>query len=53
MARAVSVGGVFLKARHPKAPAASGMTVFAHFPHDTEYFGTGQQQSIVNLRRQS
>ena len=73
MARAVGVGGVFLKARDPKAlsawyaqhfgtpssedgalffdgPAAEGMTVFAHFPHDTEYFGTGQQQAMVNLR---
>jgi predicted enzyme related to lactoylglutathione lyase len=62
MARAVGVGGIFLKAQDPKAlsawyakhfgiapaeetslffdgPSAVGMTVFAHFPRDTEYFG--------------
>ena len=77
MARAVGVGGIFLKAQDPKAlsawyakhfglapaeetsiifdgPSAAGMTVFAHFPRDTEYFGPGAQQvpqqAMVNLR---
>jgi len=81
MARAVGVGGIFLKAQDPKAlsawyaqhfgiapadktslffdgPSAAGMTVFAHFPRDTEYFGPGvnhgaqqaPQQAMVNLR---
>jgi predicted enzyme related to lactoylglutathione lyase len=26
------------------------MTVFAFFSHDTDYFGTGKQQAMVNLR---
>jgi catechol 2,3-dioxygenase-like lactoylglutathione lyase family enzyme len=73
MARATGVGGVFLKARNPKAlsawyaahlgilggddgslvfdgPGSMGMTVFAHFPSDTPYFGDGPQQSMVNFR---
>jgi predicted enzyme related to lactoylglutathione lyase len=77
MARAVGVGGIFLKAQDPKAlsawyakhfglapaeetsiifdgPSAAGMTVFAHFPRDTDYFGPGAQQvpqqAMVNLR---
>ncbi len=73
MARAVGVGGIFLKAKDPKVlsawyaehfgipsveggslvfdgPSAAGMTVFSHFPHTTEYFGTSQQQAMVNLR---
>lgn len=73
MARAMGVGGVFLRARDPKAlsawyaqhfgigtadetsivfdgPGAAGMTVFAHFPADTQYFGTGPQQAMINLR---
>jgi predicted enzyme related to lactoylglutathione lyase len=73
MAKAVGVGGVFLKARDPKAlaswyaehlgipaqdggslafdgPESAGMTVFAHFPMGTEYFGDGQQQAMVNFR---
>ena len=73
MARAIGVGGIFLKARDPKAlsawyaehlgipsqdggtlafdgPDAAGMTVFAHFPQDTRYFGTGEQQVMVNFR---
>lgn len=73
MAKAVGVGGVFLKARDPKAlaawyaqhfgiaqdeggslffngPASMGMTVFAHFPGDTKYFGAGSQQAMINLR---
>jgi predicted enzyme related to lactoylglutathione lyase len=73
MAKAVGVGGIFLKARDPKAlsdwyarhlgiasqgggslafegPESAGMTVFAHFPLDTKYFGQGEQQSMVNFR---
>ncbi|HVU47037.1 MAG TPA: VOC family protein [Terracidiphilus sp.] len=73
MARVVGVGGVFLKARDPKAlsawyaehlgipkqdggalafdgPDTAGMTVFAHFPQDTRYFGEGEQQVMVNFR---
>lgn len=73
MARALGIGGIFLKARDPKAlsawyaqhfgiaraedtslifdgPDAAGMTVFAHFPSDTTYFGDGPQQAMVNLR---
>jgi predicted enzyme related to lactoylglutathione lyase len=73
MAKALGVGGVFLKAKDPKALAAwyakhlgidqsedgslifdafnpPGMTVFAHFPEDTEYFGAGPQQVMVNFR---
>jgi predicted enzyme related to lactoylglutathione lyase len=73
MAQALGVGGVFLKARDPKAlsswyekhfaiaradgtslffdgPGSAGMTVFAHFPSSTEYFGSGPQQAMVNLR---
>ena|SRR6478735_4750214 len=73
MAKAVGVGGVFLKSRDPKAlsawyathlgiqsqgggslvfegPESAGMTVFAHFPQDTEYFGEGTQQAMVNFR---
>jgi len=73
MAKAVGVGGVFLKARDPQAlsawyaehlgirrsedgsllfdgPESAGMTVFAHFPTETGYFGAGPQQVMVNLR---
>jgi predicted enzyme related to lactoylglutathione lyase len=73
MAKVVGVGGVFLKARDPKAlarwyaeklgiptqeggalafdgPESAGMTVFAHFPLDTKYFGDGAQQVMVNFR---
>jgi predicted enzyme related to lactoylglutathione lyase len=31
-------------------PEAAGMTVFAHFPADTDYFGEGGQQFMVNFR---
>jgi predicted enzyme related to lactoylglutathione lyase len=31
-------------------PDSMGMTVFAHFPQDTTYFGDGSQQSMINLR---
>jgi predicted enzyme related to lactoylglutathione lyase len=73
MAKAIGVGGVFLKARDPKGLAAwyarnlgitqsedgsllfdmyspPGMTLFAHFPQDTKYFGEGTQQAMVNFR---
>lgn len=73
MAKAVGVGGVFLKARDPKAlsewyalhlgiplqdggtlafdgPESTGMTVFAHFPVSSKYFGDGTQQVMVNFR---
>jgi len=73
MAKAVGVGGVFLKARDPQAlsawyaahlgiqpqeggslvfegPESAGMTVFAHFPADTAYFGDGPQQAMLNFR---
>jgi predicted enzyme related to lactoylglutathione lyase len=73
MAKAVGIGGVFLKARDPEAlvrwyaenlgipaqdggslafegPESAGMTVFAHFPADTKYFGEGAQQVMVNFR---
>jgi predicted enzyme related to lactoylglutathione lyase len=73
MAKAVGIGGIFLKARDPKTlaqwyrthfsipdqgggslafdgPESMGMTVFAHFPLDTKYFGEGAQQAMVNFR---
>lgn len=73
MAQAVGIGGIFLKARDPKAlaawyathlgvpvldggtlafdgPQSAGMTVFAHFPLDTPYFGEAAQQVMVNFR---
>ena len=73
MAKAVGVGGVFLKAHNPQTlsawyaatlgiqsgaggslvfdgPASAGMTVFAHFPADTSYFGPSPQQAMVNFR---
>ena len=74
MAKAVGVGGVFLKAREPKAlaawysshlgiqpgeggtlifdgPESAGMTVFAHLPADTRYFGDqAPQQFMINFR---
>ena len=31
-------------------PESAGMTVFAHFPQDTTYFGDGPQQAMVNFR---
>jgi predicted enzyme related to lactoylglutathione lyase len=31
-------------------PDSAGMTVFAHFPLDTSYFGEGGQQAMVNFR---
>lgn len=31
-------------------PESLGMTVFAHFPETTKYFGEGPQQAMVNFR---
>jgi predicted enzyme related to lactoylglutathione lyase len=73
MAKAVGVGGIFLKAADPKAlsawyqqhlgiptqgggtlafdgPESTGMTVFAHFPKESKYFGSGAQSVMVNFR---
>jgi catechol 2,3-dioxygenase-like lactoylglutathione lyase family enzyme len=72
MAKALGVGGIFLKARTPETLSvwyathlgipqvggslafdgseSAGMTVFAHFPLDTTYFGEGAQQAMVNFR---
>lgn len=73
MAKAVGVGGVFLKAGDPtklaawygqhlgipgqdggslsfEGPESMGMTVFAHFPQETKYFGDGPQQAMINFR---
>ncbi len=73
MAKAVGVGGVFLKASAPEklsawyaqhlgiplqdggslafdGPESTGMTVFAHFPESTKYFGEGSQQAMINFR---
>jgi predicted enzyme related to lactoylglutathione lyase len=33
-----------------EGPESAGMTVFAHFPADTKYFGEGAQQVMVNFR---
>ncbi len=73
MAKAVGVGGVFLRASDPEklsawyaehlgipsqdggslafdGPESMGMTVFAHFPASTKYFGEGAQQVMINFR---
>ncbi len=73
MAKAVGVGGIFLKAHDPGAlsewyskhlgipaqdggtlafdgPESTGMTVFAHFPMDSSYFGDAKQATMVNFR---
>ena len=73
MAKALGVGGVFLKAKDPQklsawyaehlgiptqdggslafsGPESAGMTVFAHFPLDSPYFGDPAQQAMVNFR---
>lgn len=72
MAKAVGIGGVFLRARDPQAlsawyaehlgipaqeggtlafdgPESTGMTIFAHFPDNTSYFGS-DQRVMVNFR---
>lgn len=33
-----------------EVPAGSGMTAWSAFPHNTTYFGEGQQQVMVNYR---
>ena len=33
-----------------EGPESAGMTVFAHFPTDTKYFGESAQQVMVNFR---
>jgi predicted enzyme related to lactoylglutathione lyase len=33
-----------------EGPESAGMTVFAHFPQDTPYFGEGVQEMMVNFR---
>jgi predicted enzyme related to lactoylglutathione lyase len=72
MAKAVGVGGVFLRAKDPQTlaawyaahlgipaqdggslafgPESAGITVFAHFPANTRYFGEGEQQAMINFR---
>jgi len=73
MAKAVGVGGVFLRAQDPEklsawyaqhlgipsqdggslafdGPESAGMTVFAHFPVETRYFGDGAQRAMINFR---
>jgi predicted enzyme related to lactoylglutathione lyase len=73
MAKAIGVGGMFFKAKDPKAlgawyakhlgisttdtgslvfdgAASAGLTVFAHFPEDTKYFGEQSQRAMVNFR---
>ena len=31
-------------------PESTGMSVFAHFPANTKYFGDGEQHSMINFR---
>lgn len=65
MAKAVGIGGVFFRARDPRALEAwyethlgvsnlwtqeAGMTVFAPFAAETDYFGRTEQQFMVNFR---
>ena len=73
MAKAVGIGGIFLKSRDPQAlsrwyaehlgittqeggslvfegPESAGVTVFAHFPADTSYFGEGARQTMIDFR---
>lgn len=33
-----------------EGPESMGMTVFAHFPESTKYFGEGPQQAMINFR---
>lgn len=42
-------GGVMF-AWADEVPAGTGMTVWNLFPEDTEYFGAGAQQAMVNYR---
>ena len=73
MAKAVGMGGVFLRASNPErlsawyaehlgiapqhgctlafdGPDSLGMTLFAHFPESTKYFGEGPQHAMINFR---
>lgn len=69
MAKVTGIGGVFFRARDPKALAEwyerhlgiddiaktvwrqdAGLTVFAPFSHDTDYFGRPEQQWMINFR---
>jgi catechol 2,3-dioxygenase-like lactoylglutathione lyase family enzyme len=77
MKRVTGVGGIFFKAKDPKAlyewyrvhlgiesnpdgsgamwrdadhPEIPGLYVWSIFPHDTKYFGQGQQAFMVNFR---
>ena len=77
MARVTGIGGVFLRARDPKAlaqwyadhlgvvlseygginflwsdevPPQTGLTTWSLFPADTKYFGSDQQQAMINYR---
>lgn len=65
MAKAIGIGGVFFRARDPKTleawyethlgvanlwTQAAGMTVFAPFTAETDYFGRAEQQFMVNFR---
>lgn len=64
MAKAVGIGGVFFRASDPKALSdwyethlsvtnlwnqEAGLTVFAPFPRDTDYFPAGKQW-MINFR---
>jgi glyoxylase I family protein len=74
MAKAVGVGGVFLRAPDPQAlsarytmhfgiqlgeggsqffagPESNGMTVFPHFPMDTNYFGEARSRRWLVFAR--
>ncbi len=66
MARVTGFGGLFFRSKDSKALAAwyeenlgvngmawqqeAGPTVFAPFKHDTTYFGSNEQQFMMNFR---
>ncbi|MCD7058811.1 VOC family protein [Pelagibacterium xiamenense] len=65
MAKVLGLGGVFFRAQDPKALASwyqehlgvtdwwsqqAGPTVFAPFKNDTDYFGSDDQQFMLNFR---
>jgi glyoxylase I family protein len=66
MTKVTGIGGVFFRAKDPKALTdwykkhlgingmewvqQKGQTVFAPFPADTEYFGSASQQFMLNFR---
>jgi predicted enzyme related to lactoylglutathione lyase len=43
-------GGVDFEWREKGSPEKPGKTVWALFPENTEYFGPGEQQAMVNYR---